>query len=58
MANTILNFHFDYPHPSLSVIYWAIIHIFCDDDDYNYGEGYVHYNDNGDDDDDFYLDWV
>ena len=42
----------------LSFIYLAIIHIFCDDDGYNYGEGYVHDNDNGDDDDDFYLDWV
>ena len=40
----------------LSFIYLAIIHIFCDDDGYNYGEGYVHDNDNGDDDDDFYLD--
>ena len=42
----------------LSFIYRAISYIFCDDDGYNYGEGYVHDNDNGDDDDDFYLDGV
>ena len=40
MENTILNFHFDYPHPSLSWIVWQSIEgssIFGVD--INYGRG-------------------